>query len=174
MPHGISLHIALKNSNSYYLLWDSSINQPASTTTGPSCKPAHHIIITPLQQALFHATSWASPASLMHFSQSPRLYQVHLLQLSFNEDSSLSNTWQATQNPCTSFYARNQLLARNNTSKTQHTHRSISAPHQRCSSDSQRIWKWITTLLALILITDHDAFLTTSVLLPSPLSARLP
>ena len=62
MPHGSTLHLALKNSNHYYILWSHSTNLPASTTTGPSSKPALHIIIMPLQQALFHATSHASPA----------------------------------------------------------------------------------------------------------------
>ena len=41
------------------------------------------------------------------------------------------------RNPGTNYYARNRLLARNSTSKTQSIHRSISAPHQRCSANSQ-------------------------------------
>ena len=44
MSHGITFHLALKNSNHYYILWSCSTNLPASTTTGPSYKPAqtHH------------------------------------------------------------------------------------------------------------------------------------
>ena len=42
-------------------------------------------------------------------------------------------------NPDTNYYARNRRLARNSTSWTQSTRRSISAPHQRCSANSQKI-----------------------------------
>ena len=47
MPHGITLHLALKNSNSYYLLWSCSTNLPASITARPNCNYCssqhHHV-----------------------------------------------------------------------------------------------------------------------------------
>ena len=64
MPHGIILHLAPKNSNSYYLLWSCSTNLPASTTADSSCEycPSQHHHI-PSDWALFHTTSCASPAN---------------------------------------------------------------------------------------------------------------
>ena len=50
----------------------------------------------------------------------------------------------------------------NRTSNTQSDRRSISAPHQRCSANSQTIRRGLTTLLVLLLITNRDALLTTS------------
>ena len=167
MPHGISLHIALKNSNCYYLVWDSSINQPASTTAGPSCKPAHHIIITPLQQALFHATSCVSPsisdALLRTSAPLPSPFAATLIQWRLRPFSYLASHPKTLTQVIMTEICHNK-----------HTHRSISAPRQRCCANSQRIWKGLTTLLSLLLITDRDAFFITSVLLPSSLSARLP
>ena len=69
----------------------------------------------------------------MHFSQPPRLYQVHSMQLSFNEDSSLLLLVKPPGNG-TNYYARNQLLSRNNTSNTQRTTPKVQAPHQGCST----------------------------------------
>ena len=47
MPHGITLHLTLKNSNCYYLLWSCSTNLPAWTTAGPNCNYCssqdHHV-----------------------------------------------------------------------------------------------------------------------------------
>ena len=70
----------------------------------------------------------------MHFSQLPRLYQVHSLQLSFNEDSSLLLLGKSPGNYSTNYYPRNQLLARNSTSSTQCTTPKMLAPHQGCST----------------------------------------
>ena len=76
--------------------------------------------------------------SLMHFSQPPRLCQVHLVQLSFNEVSSLLLLGKPHGNFCTDYYARNQLLARNSTSNTQCTTPKVLAPHQGCSTAHRR------------------------------------
>ena len=70
----------------------------------------------------------------MHFSQPPHLYQVHSLQLSFNEDSGLLLLGKPNRNLGTNYYARNQLLARNSTSNTQCTTPKVPAPHQGCST----------------------------------------
>ena len=59
--------------------------------------------------------------SLMHFSQPPCLCQVHSLQLSFNEVSSLLLLGKPPEDPGTIYYARNQLLAKNSISNTQRT-----------------------------------------------------
>ena len=138
MPHGISLHITPKNSNSYYLLWGSSNNLPASTTTGPSYKPALHIIIMPLQQALFYANSRPSPALtnalLTTSAPLPSPFTATLIQWSRQS----SPTWQATRNLGTDYYARNQLLARNSTNNTQCTTPKVLAPHQWCSTAHRR------------------------------------
>ena len=72
--------------------------------------------------------------SLMHFSQPPLLYQVHSLQLSFNEDSSLLLLGKRPRNLGTNYYARNKVLARNSTSNTQRTTPKVPAPHQGCST----------------------------------------
>ena len=86
MPHGISLHIALKNSNSYYLLWGSSINQPASATTGPSCKPAqaHHHHAPPASPLScnflrFSCHLWCTPQNIPASTQSIRC-NSHLMK----------------------------------------------------------------------------------------------
>ena len=75
--------------------------------------------------------------SLMHFSQLPCLYQVHSLQLSYNEVSSLLLLGKPPGNFGTDYYAKNQLLARNSTSNTQRTTPKVLAPDL---SDKQTRW----------------------------------
>ena len=76
--------------------------------------------------------------SLMHFSQTPRLYQVHSLQLPFNQISSLLLLGKPPGNFGTDYNARNQLLARNSTSNTQRTTPKVLAPHHGCSTAHRR------------------------------------
>ena len=134
MPHGITLHLTLKNSNYFYLLWRCSTNLPASTAAGPNCNYCssqhHHVLSSGPSFAQLLALLLPS---LMHFSQLPHLYQVHSLQLSFNEDYSLLLLGKPPRNLGTNYYARNQLLARNSTSNTQCTTPKVLAPHQECS-----------------------------------------
>ena len=54
MPHGITLHLTPKNSNSYHLLWNYSTNLPASTTTGLAASTAHHNITSLRMGPLAH------------------------------------------------------------------------------------------------------------------------
>ena len=77
--------------------------------------------------------------SLMHFSQPPCLYQVHSLQLSFNEVSSLCLLSKLPKNSGTIYYARNQLLAKNSISNTQRTTPKVPAPQQGRLYYSKRI-----------------------------------
>ena len=135
MPHGITLHLDLKNSNCYYLLGSGSTNLPASTTAGPNCNycsSQHHRV--PSRGPSFTQPLALLLPSLMHFSQPPRLHQVHSLQLSFNEDSSLLLLGKPPGNLGTNFYTQNKLLARNSTSNTQRTTPKVPAPHQGCST----------------------------------------
>ena len=85
MPHGITLHLALKNSNCYYLHWSSSTNLQASTTAGPNCNYSssehHHI---PSRRPSFMQPLALLLPSLMHFSQPLHCYQVHSLQVSLS------------------------------------------------------------------------------------------
>ena len=116
MTHGITLHLALRNSNCYYLLWSCSTNLSASTTAGHNCNycsSQHHHV--PSRGPSFTQPLPLLLPSLMHFSQPLRLYQVHSLQLSFNEDSNLLLLGKPPGKLGTNYYARNQLLARNHT-----------------------------------------------------------
>ena len=109
----------------------------------------------------------------MHFSPLPLLYEVHSLQLSFNEDSSLLLLGKPPGNFGTNYYARNQLLAKNSISNTQRTTQKLPAPQQGCSAAHRGSEGTSDSSIALLMIADRDAFLTTSVMLPSQLSARL-
>ena len=129
---------------------------------------------------MIYTSSWSTLLpSLMYFSQPPRFYQVHSMQLSFNEVSSLLLLGKPPRNSGTDDYARNQLLARNRTSNTQCTTPKVLAPHQRCWRHIKSAilltgdLKGLMTLLALFLIADSDALLATSVLLPNQLCASL-
>ena len=64
------------------------------------------------------------------------------------------------------------LLATNNLNNLS-TAPKVPAPQQGFPT-APRNWKQLVTLLALLLIADHHALLTTSVLSPSRLSTRLP
>ena len=173
MPHGISLHIAPKNSNSYRLLWGSSINQPASTTTGPSCKPAqahHHYAppAGPLSRIFlrFSCHHWCTSHYFRASTKSIRCNSHSMKTQAFSCLASLPETLAQISMPEMNFWVGIALA-------------SLSAPHQRCQHHSKvallltEDLKGLTALLTLLLITDRDAFLTTSVLLPSQLSARL-
>ena len=97
-----------------------------------------HIIIMPLQQALFHATSCISPAITDARLTTSVPLPSNSLQLSFNEDSSLLLFGKPPRNFGTDYYARNQLLARNGTSNTLCTTPKVLAPHQGCSTVHRR------------------------------------
>ena len=91
-----------------------------------------HIIIMSLQQALFHTTSCASPAITDALLTTSGDLPVHSLQLLFNEDSSLLLLGKPPRNFGTNYYARNQLLAKNNISNIRRTTPKVPAPQQGC------------------------------------------
>ena len=146
MPHGITLHLALKNSNctifSEELLhtWQHQLLLIATSSR-------------PFKKALLHFSChcWCT------ISQPPCLYLVHSQQLSFNEDSSLFLLGKPPGNLGTNYYAKNQLLAWNSTSTTQHTTPKVPAPHQGCStahrgsegtndsSSTSYCWRWCSS-----------------------------
>ena len=117
----------------------------------------------------FHATSCTSTTlwSSSHTSASlPSPFAATL-----NEISSLLLLGKPPEDSGTIYYAGNQLLAKKSISNTQRTTPKVPAPQQGCST-SHRGSEELTTLLALLLITDRDPFLKTSVPLPSQLSAK--
>ena len=97
-----------------------------------------HIIIMPLQQALIHTTSCASPAITDALLTLPRLYQILSLQLSSSEVSSLLLLGKPPGNFGSNYFARNKLLARNSTNNTQRTTPKVLAPHQECFTAHRR------------------------------------
>ena len=101
----------------------------ALTATTAHCNIITSLLEGPLSHNLlrFSCQCWCT-------SQPPRLYQVHSLQLSFNEDSSLLLLGKSPRNLGTNYSARNQLLARNSTSNTQRTTPKVPPPHQGCST----------------------------------------
>ena len=176
MPHGISLRIAPKNSNSYCLFWGSSINLLASTTTGPSYKPALHIIIMPIQQALFHATSRASPPITDAGEARGGSHNLRASTKSIHCNSHLMKS------PAFSYLASHpgtlaQIIIPEINCWLWIALATPSAPHQRCQHHIKgaplltKNLKGLTTHLALLLITDADALLATSTPLSGPFSS---
>ena len=175
MPNGITLHIAPKNSNSCYLLWNHSTDLPASTTTGPSYRHCssqhHHVPSNGLSFMWFLALLlpilmfFSRPQS--HYQATPRQKSLQATALNFflHEDYLKDLTQD--------FYSRNVHFGNNNLSKLSappralHQHTRVPCKLSEKSRDDYR------TLLVLLLIANCDAFPTTSVLLPSPFSARL-
>ena len=115
------------------------------TTTADICSSSS-LLVTSFKQHLAPHPCSTPPLRLL------RLYRVPSLQLSPSD-----------------FYAGILLLARNSITTT-------SAPHQRCqyllkgALPTRQQDNKLTTLLAILLISIHDAFLTTYTLLPSNLS----
>ena len=124
------------------------------TTTAAICSSSS--LLAPDQGSSLLVTSFKQHLAPHPCSSPPlrhvRLYRVPSLQLSPSD-----------------FYAGLRLLARNSIT-------TASAPHQRCQHllkgtlPTRQQDNKLTTLLAILLISIHDAFLTTYALLPSHLS----
>ena len=143
-------HWCTSSDHNYYLLYKCSTKQHSFTQ--------HSALQLP---------------SLVRSSELARLYQVHSFQLSLMKTPASLLLGKPPENkgqiimPQINFWLRITLAM-------------LSTPHQRCwhhIRDALLLLedlKELTPLLALLLTTYRDAFLTTSVLLLSPLSTRLP
>ena len=171
MPHGITLHLALKNSNSYYLLWSCSTNLLATLPAGPNCNycSSQHHHVPP--GGLSHTTFYASLPLLGLFSRHPRCYQVHSLQILFIVNSCTFSCVASHQKTLAHFYCLNRILARNNTSDTECTSPKVPAPYQGCSATHRRTVNILPQHLVLLIIANADAILATSTPLPGPFSS---
>ena len=125
-PFTLLPRTSIRTSFSKFLLSTSRLQLPqalsASRSSTSSC-PSSRTSFTQLLAFLL--------PSLMHFSPLQRLYQVHSLQLLFNEDSSLLLLGKPPVNFGTNYYARNQLLAKKSISNTQRTTARVPYSSQR-------------------------------------------
>ena len=114
MPHGIFFHAASKSSNNYSLLYRTS----TSSTLSCNILRCNHPLV------LF-SNFCASTKSVHCNSYSLRTTALLLLG-------------EPPENSGTDYYARNQLLERNNTNYTQRTSPKVLAPNQGCPTIHRR------------------------------------
>ena len=96
---------------------------------------------------------------------------VHL-QEQFNSTQECHTSWHP-EILMQDFYYRNKLLARNSTGKLSTPARPVQQHTRVPYKLSEEISGWLVTLLVLLLMSNGDAHLTTSVSLPSPLSSMI-
>ena len=175
MPHGITHHIAPKDSNSYHLPWNHSTDLPASTSAGPSCKHCssqhHHV---PSNGPSF---TWLLALLLLCWCSSHNLHLITkplLDKVSSNQQASTSSCLKTALTISrktfiteTSFLAAIALAKFSTPPRALHRHTRVPC---KLSVESQADYR---TLLALLLIANCDTFLTTSVVLTSLFSTRL-